>query len=261
MTVHCQPTLWNDKLCSLLSAVWGNPIRADFTTAVLEKTKYSRTTKANQKEQSSAGIVLVAGTNKVSQLEQRILQFARKIKIWIISSESSHYPQLWKYVSLCCLSRKKIPECLKRKCSFLAFFSDVSKYTSKFVLVLLGDMHPFHLGTFLCHGENNKEYQTKFVGCIAFNDQSQQVLSSNVPALVLSSFPLSSELLDHHLHPSVIRVILQSAEPMDGDYWLTDQDVEVWLARTIVKFADAVTLLNDQEHQATASRPATLSRL
>jgi hypothetical protein len=90
VSVYCQPTTRNDRLSSLLSAVFQNPIRPDFTRAILEKP--SQHENHRNRRRKSVGVILVGGTRKQQHqsfsLRRRICQFAvsYRLQTWTIPS-------------------------------------------------------------------------------------------------------------------------------------------------------------------------------
>ena len=86
VSVYCQPTRRNDRLTSLLSSVFLNPIRPDFTRAILEK---APSPLHHVRQKSIVGVLVVGGTSKQLQsLKRRIRPFASvlryQLKIWSI---------------------------------------------------------------------------------------------------------------------------------------------------------------------------------
>lgn len=89
ISTYCQPTKWNDRLVSLLSAVLLNPIRPDFTRAIDEKPSVLP---AHRQNQAMVGLVVLLPPFEESEsklwkacqrLRRRIHKFAIRYSLHV----------------------------------------------------------------------------------------------------------------------------------------------------------------------------------
>lgn len=86
ISTYCQPTPWNDRLVSLLSAVLLNPIRPDFTRAINDKPSVSQ---AHRRSQDVVGVVILLPALGESEsracklLRRRIKKFSTKYSLHV----------------------------------------------------------------------------------------------------------------------------------------------------------------------------------
>jgi hypothetical protein len=95
ISIYCQETKPNLRLCSLLSGVLFNPISPAFTRAMLKKPTFQKDIHRDTKP--IIKIILIVGENanisdkKLLELEAWVIQFAIKyqLKVVIISNKDS----------------------------------------------------------------------------------------------------------------------------------------------------------------------------
>jgi hypothetical protein len=128
--------------------------------------------------------------------------------------------------------------------TYIFEYREVAKISNEFVIVLLDNAQKIKLDSLLTSSLG----RMKCLGCIAMESAiSDLSVFSNyyptVPVLVISSTIRSQERC-HSLHPNMIWAVLsENLLP----HWCQDQTIGVWLARTIAKYTEAVTLLMEND--------------
>lgn len=75
ISIYCQPTPWNDRLLSLLSAVLLNPIRPDFTRAINDKPSVLP---AHRPTQDVVGVVILLPP--VGESKSRVWEACKRLR-------------------------------------------------------------------------------------------------------------------------------------------------------------------------------------
>jgi hypothetical protein len=81
MNVYAQPTDFNRRLCSLLSAVLNRSLRPDFVAAIESKADTLQQQTAAMRERPHLGLVFVGPSAAIEILAQRTPKFSREYEL------------------------------------------------------------------------------------------------------------------------------------------------------------------------------------